>query len=137
MNNMVGNNNDEMDNHNYRYFYGLKRNDDGELFLTRVDINDPDAVLEINAPGDPLNNFNDFQEGQDFFEGRDSRHDLIYKNLNFEQLRWDSKRLVYYINDQGELIQRRGRDYTHEDNISSDDTNKKATGTPPDNSLYL
>ena len=36
-----------------RFFYGLRRTDDGELFFTKVDQMDPDASIQVNKPGDP------------------------------------------------------------------------------------
>ena len=40
---------------------------------------------------------------------RDS-HNLVYENLNYEQFRWDDANLVYYINDEGELVVRVNQD---------------------------
>jgi hypothetical protein len=103
-----------------RYFYALRRTDDGELFFTKIDQLDADAVVQVNNMGDPVDNYADFQQGVDFFEGRDANHDLVYKNLNFEQLRWDDRTLFYYINDEGELIVKVNRPHTYAEGVSSD-----------------
>lgn len=103
-----------------RYFYALRRTDDGELFFTKIDQLDADAVVQVNGMGDPAESYPDFQQGVDFFEGRDANHDIVYSNLNFEQLRWDDRTLFYYINDEGELVVKVNRPHTYATGVSSD-----------------
>lgn len=136
MANLVGNEHSELAGIENRYFYGIRRNDDGELFLTKVDIADADAELTVNGPGDPIHNFHEFEEGIDFFEGRDSQHNIVYKNAEYEQYRWDETNKMYFINDEGELVMRMHRGHTHTPGISSDDKRKQASATPNDNKLY-
>jgi hypothetical protein len=62
--------------------------------------------VTINNPGLAANNYDDWNEGQDFFDGRDVNHDKIYANLKYEQYKWDDINLYYYINDEGELVVR-------------------------------
>jgi hypothetical protein len=88
----------------YRYFYGLRRTDEGTLFLGKLDHLSNSDSLTINQPGLEEDNFTNFSEGQDFFEGRDIQHDLVFKNLEYEQFLWDNKNVYYYINSNGELI---------------------------------
>jgi len=102
-----------------RYFYGLRRTDDGELFLGKVDQLKKTDSLTINNPGDPTENYPNFEEGQDFYEGRNVFHDLVYENLNYEQFRWDDRNVLYYINDEGELILRINQNHTYTDGDSS------------------
>jgi len=102
-----------------RYFYGLRRTDDGELFLGKVDQLKATDSLTINKPGEPTQNFPNFQEGQDFYEGRNVFHDLVYENLNYEQFRWDDRNVLYYINDEGELVLRINQNHTYTDGDSS------------------
>lgn len=102
-----------------RYFYGLRRTDDGELFLSKADqLKNTDSIT-INNPGDPSANFPNFEEGQDFYEGRDVNHNLVYENLNYEQFRWDDRNIFYYINEEGELVVRINQNYTYDENSSS------------------
>ena len=103
-----------------RYFYGLRRTEQGELFFTKVDQMDPNAVVQVNEPGDPANNFNEFEQGVDFFEGRDQNHEIVYSNLKYEQMRWDNRHVNYYINDAGEFVMRLNKPYTYPTDISSD-----------------
>lgn len=105
---------------NPRYFYGLRRTDNGELFLSKVDQTSPTDSVQINVPGDPAENYNDFQVGQDFSEGRDVYHNKVFENLNYEQYRWDDRSVYYYVNDEGELVVRINQKYTYDENSSSD-----------------
>ena len=89
-----------------RYFYGLRRTDEGTLFIGKVDqlaANDP---VSINNPGNIDDNFKEFDQGYDFYEGSDLNHDKPFKNLRYEQFRWDDVNLNYYINSEGELVVR-------------------------------
>ena len=103
-----------------RFFYGLRRTDDGELFITKIDQMDPTATIQVNSPGDPEKNYKEFEQGVDFFEGRDQNHEYVYENLTYEQLRWDERHLFYYVNAEGELVVRFNRPYTYPTGVSSD-----------------
>ena len=92
--------------HKDRFFYGLRRTDDGELWLAKVDQMAPGDSVTINIPGSANYNYDDWNEGQDFFGGRDVNHDKIYPNLKYEQYKWDDINLFYYINSEGELVLR-------------------------------
>ena len=105
-----------------RYFYGLRRNDDGELFLVRVDQlqGGDDNVVVINDLGIEEENFPDFEEGIDFLDGVDVDGNVVYPNLRYPQLKWDGRSLIYYIEqDTGFLIQRISEGYNFPENISS------------------
>lgn len=102
-----------------RYWYALRRNDDGELFLVRSDqLTDKDSY-EINIPGAPQGNFEDFEAGIDFFEGVDEDHQLQYANMFYTQYRWDDRGIFYYVDDEGRLAQRINVGYEYPDGISS------------------
>jgi hypothetical protein len=102
-----------------RYFYGLRRTDNGELFVGKMDQMSTTDSITINKSGDPTKNYPNFEEGQDFYEGRDVNHNLVYENLNYEQMRWDGRNISYYINSEGELIARVNHSFTYDDNSSS------------------
>ena len=102
-----------------RYFYGLRRTDEGELFISKMDQMSATGGVTINNPGDPEQNYPDFDQGQDFYEGRDVNHDLVYENLNYEQFKWDGRNISYYVNDEGELVARVNHSFTYDDNSSS------------------
>lgn len=103
-----------------RFFYGLRRTDQGELFVGKVDQFKKDDSLTINKPGDPTDNFPNYTEGQDFYEGRNVKHELVYKNLNYEQFKWDNKNIYYYVSDEGELVASVNQRYTYDENSSSE-----------------
>lgn len=103
-----------------RFFYGLRRTDNGELFLGKADQLKNQDAIQINNPGDPSENYPNFEEGQDFYEGRDVYHNIVYENLNYEQFRWDDRNIYYYINEEGELVARINQSYTYDENSSSE-----------------
>ena len=102
-----------------RYWYALRRNQDGELFIVRSDqLTDKDAY-EINIPGDPADNFEDFEPGVDFFDGVDAEHEPEFENMYYPQYRWDDRSIFYYVDSQGQLIQRINQGYTYPTGTSS------------------
>ena len=69
MGNYVGTSQDQINaSFQNRFFYGLRRTDDGELFIGKVDQLKNDDSLTLNKPGDPTANYPDFAEGQDFMK---------------------------------------------------------------------
>jgi hypothetical protein len=102
-----------------RYWYALRRNQDGELFLLRSDqLKDKDSI-ELNLPGDPAETFEDFEPGVDYFEGIAADHEVEYDNLVYTQYRWDDRNMLYYIDSEGRLTQRINQGYTYPTGHSS------------------
>ena len=87
-----------------RYFYALRRTDGGDLYFCRVDQALGQDSVTINNPAAVGDDFTDFSSGADFFEGRDVYHNIVYPNLNYEQMRWDERDLYYYIDDDGNQV---------------------------------
>lgn len=102
-----------------RYFYALRRNVDGELYFLRSDQLTDQEAIELNIPGDPVDNFEDFENGVDYLEGIAADHEIEHPNLKYQQYRWDSRSMLYYINSEGMLIVRIGKGYTYPTGISS------------------
>jgi hypothetical protein len=101
-----------------RYFYGLRRDPDGYLHFAKVDQLDVSDGIQINNVGDePSQDYPGFSPGQDFFEGRDTFHNLVYRNLNYEQFRWDDRNIYYYINDDGEFVVRINQSYDYPEDV--------------------
>jgi len=99
---------------NPRYFYGLQRLDDGTLYFYKVDQITSTASIPLNVPGSSANNFENFEYGVDYFDGRSATtHTRPYPNLIFDQYRWDSKNCYYYIDSQGNLVVRINQTYTY------------------------
>lgn len=114
----VGNENslaDLLGNDNPRFFYALRRTDDGSLYFAKIDqIKDTDTII-INDPGFSSGDFKDFAYGTDFYDGRlESDHSRPLPNLHWDQYRWDSKNMFYYINDNGEFVVRINQAYTYD-----------------------
>lgn len=102
-----------------RYWYALRRNDDGELYIVRSDqVTDKDSYI-LNLPGDAAGNFEDFEPGVDYFEGVDANHNKTQENIYYTQYRWDDRSIFYYVDDQGQLVQRIFQGYTYPTGISS------------------
>ena len=96
-----------------RYFYGLRRTDDGELYFSRVDQLIGTDSIDINNLGPVEENYEDFETGIDFYEGRDVYHNIVFDNLKYEQYRWDDRAIYYYIDDDGQLVARVNAGYTY------------------------
>ena len=120
MSHYIGNNPDSIINGFIkRYYYGMRRNDDGELFLIRVDQLSGEGTAVINDIGVGENNFPDFEEGIDYLEGIDADHDIVYENLRYPQIKWDGRLLTYYVDPvDGQFIVRISEDYNYPENIS-------------------
>lgn len=120
MSHYIGNNPESIiDGFIKRYFYGMRRNDDSELFLIRQDQLSGEGTATINDIGVGDNNFPDFEEGIDFLEGIDANHDVVYDNLRYPQIKWDGRLLTYYIDPtDGQFIVRISEDYNYPENIS-------------------
>ena len=64
--------------------------------------------------GNNGNNFENFEYGVDFFDGRlATDHSRPYTNLYFDQYRWDNKNSYYYIDNQGNLVVRINSTYVY------------------------
>jgi hypothetical protein len=99
---------------NPRFFYALRRDDDGILRFSKIDQIKDTATITLNVPGSTDNNFENFEYGIDFFDGRlAADHSRPYPNLAFDQYRWDGKDCYYYINANGELVVRINKSYTY------------------------
>ena len=110
--------NDLLGEGNPRYFYGLRRTDggsnDGTLYFNKIDQLSSDETITLNRPGTTANNFENFEYGIDFFDGRlATDHSRPYPNLYFDQYRFDNKNCYYYINANGELVVRINKVYTY------------------------
>ena len=103
-----------------RYFYGLRRNDHGELFFVRSDqLADIDDIV-INEPGSLADTFQDFEAGVDYLDGIDAEHEILYENMKYPQYKWDNRSLFFYVDSQGQLVIRINRGYTYPVGISAE-----------------
>lgn len=99
---------------NPRYFYALRRDDLGNLYFAKIDQLKGTEEIIINDPGLAENNFEDFEYGVDFFDGRtEADHSRPYSNLHWDQYRWDNKNIYCYINANGEFVVRINQVYPY------------------------
>jgi hypothetical protein len=103
-----------------RYFYGLRRNDHGELFFVRSDQLADIGDVTINEPGSLADTFQDFEAGVDYFDGIDIDHEILYESMKYPQYKWDNRSLFFYIDSQGQLVIRINRGYTYPVGISAE-----------------
>lgn len=103
-----------------RFFYGLRKNANGSIFLQRVDQMKGEGSVEINYPGDETGNYTDFEVGVDFFEGIDINHNEVFDNLKYQQYRWDDRAIFYYIDDDGQLVAKINQSHNYSDFDSED-----------------
>lgn len=112
----IGQNNlaDILGEGNPRYFYGLRRDDAGQLYFAKIDQLKDTGAITINYPGLTENDFQDFEYGVDYFDGRlEEDHSRPYSNFYFDQYRWDGKNMFYYINNNGEFVVRVNQEYVY------------------------
>lgn len=102
-----------------RYWYALRRNDDGELYVVRSDQVTDKESYTLNLPGDPTENFEAFEPGTDYFDGIKADHEPEYENMYYTQYRWDDRSIFYYVDNQGQLVQRINQGYTYPSGIST------------------
>lgn len=101
-----------------RYFYALRTDEEGNIYFTRVDIHTSDEGIEINKPGDSGSDWEYFELGVDYFDGKDeATHEKLTANLNFDQYRFDSRSAYYYINTNGELVVRYNQPYSYSSDV--------------------
>ena len=106
---------------NKRYFYGLRRDEQGTLYFVRIDQIKDDNIIAVNDPGLAQNDFQDFEYGVDYFDGRLAEdHSRPHSNLHWDQYRWDNKSIYYYINDAGEFVAVVNRPHTYPDGTQID-----------------
>lgn len=106
---------DLLGNDNPRFFYGLKRTETGTLYFTKLSQLIGTGAVRINIPGPASEDFEDFEYGIDFFDGRLAEdHSRPFANLNFDQYRWDQRNCYYYINEDGELVIRVNQAYEYD-----------------------
>ena len=103
-----------------RYFYGLRRNDHGELFFVRSDQLADIVDVTINEPGSLADTFQDFEAGVDYFDGINAEHEILYESMKYPQYKWDNRSLFFYVDSQGQLVIRINRGYTYPVGISAE-----------------
>jgi hypothetical protein len=102
-----------------RYWYAIRRNQDGELFVVRSDQLVDNESYFLNLPGPPGEDFEAFQPGTDYLDGIAEDHEPMFENMYYPQFRWDDRPLFYYVDDNGMFVQRLNKSYSYPTGISS------------------
>lgn len=101
-----------------RYFYALRTDEEGNIYFTRADTWISNESIEVNVPGDSNDDWEYFELGVDFFDGKNAEtHVKDYPNLKYDQYRFDRRSLYYYINDNGELVVRYNGGYSYPSDV--------------------
>lgn len=98
-----------------RFFYALRRTDDGLVYFGKIDQIKDTQSITINDPGLASEDYEGFAYGTDYFDGRLAEdHSRPYENLHWDQYRWDNKNMYYYINANGEFVVRINQKYQYD-----------------------
>jgi hypothetical protein len=100
-----------------KYFYGLRRTVDGDLYLTKLNQLSVQDSITINNPGAPEEDYVEFDYGIDYLDNVDTDHEIQFENLFFAQYRWDNRSMLYYIDENGSLVIRIGQNYVYPSGI--------------------
>ena len=78
-----------------RYFYGLRRTDEGTLYIGKVDQLQANDPVTINVPGAIVDNYEGFDQGEDFYEVEITLEELshyLFDSLELPDL--EKKKLI-------------------------------------------
>jgi len=98
------------------YFYGLKRDDAGNLYFGKVDLtstSDSVTLVDLTKRSGTEAQYEFPGVGSDYFEGRNADHTLVNPSLNYEQYKWTAENMYYFLNDQGQLVLRINNTYSY------------------------
>jgi hypothetical protein len=111
---------EEYFNKTEKYFYGVKRDSEGFLVVTKVNLDtSPDSIdiVNMSTMGALDQTFDMLEEGVDFFEGIDTDRTNNYQGLNFEQYKWSADDLYYYVDGEGRLCVRVNIPYNYSEGV--------------------
>ena len=112
---------EEYFNKNEKYFYGIARDTNGFLVLTKVNLDsstDTIDLQDLNNIGAIERTYDGFEEGIDYFDGIDAARNQSFVGLNFEQYKWSADDLYYYVNGEGQLCVRINVPYNYSEGIT-------------------
>lgn len=112
---------EEYFNKTEKYFYGVKRDAEGFLVVTKVNLDtstDSIDIVDLPSMGDLSQTFDMLEEGVDFFEGIDTDRTNNYEGLNFEQYKWSADDLYYYVDGEGRLCVRVNVAYNYAEGVT-------------------
>lgn len=116
-----------------RYLYALRKDDDGTMYMARVDINSSTDTIELFPNLRPAEFEDIVFPGDDYFANRDATtKELTYDRdeVKYEQWRWDPRLITYYINDNGEFVMAINQDVYIAANSPQNNETKSDLNTP-------
>jgi hypothetical protein len=120
------------------YFYALRRDDEGNLYIRRDDVSNDTNSLDVFGPNKPDEFDGEFIDF-DFDAGRNEDHTLLYTSdeVKYEQWFWDNKLASFYLDeDDGQLVAAFGRENKWLNNSENISYNSDSTPTIFEMSLY-
>lgn len=119
----LGQSPEEFFNQTQRYFYGITRTTDGFLKVTKVNLDsnvDSINLQNLSLVSTDSTRFDSFEESVDFFDGVDPVTKMPnYTGMNFEQYKWDSNDLYYYVDGNGMLCVRVDVPYNYVEGVTT------------------
>lgn len=104
---VIGSSIEDYQNADPHYLYALRKTDEGDLYLLRLDIFDTNDEAKLFGQDIPSQFADISLPGDDYFDNRDPiTKELIYsrEDVIYEQWKWDNRFNSYYIDNDGELI---------------------------------
>lgn len=120
------------------YFYALRRDDEGNLFIRRDDVANDTNLLDVFGPNKPIEFDGEFIDF-DFDEGRNADHTLKYTSdeVKYEQWFWDNKLTSFYLDeDDGQLVAAYGRENKWVSNVHNVSYNPDSVPTTFELSIF-
>lgn len=104
------------------FFYGLRRDEvNGWVIVDKINLDasfESVELTDLNSYTGTGREFENFEQGVDFYDGRDASHNLLYDGLKYEQYKWSGDDLYYFINEEGQLCVRVDREYFYSEGVS-------------------
>lgn len=109
---VIGKTVDQFKNSSETYFFGLRRTEDGDLYLTKTKLNSGGDAVELFPTAVPAEFSSHEVPGDDYFDGRAEDHTLEYnaEELKYEQWKWVDGVRSYYIDSEGYFVVSIGKD---------------------------
>jgi hypothetical protein len=88
------------------YLFALRRTEEGDLYLLKVNLNDPNDSAQLFGDDMPAE-FADYTfPGDDYFDGRDAAKLLEFStdDVKYEQWKWEDSIRSYYIDTEGNFV---------------------------------
>lgn len=112
---------EEYFNKRERYFYGIRRDENGFLALSKINMDSSTDAIEVQSLGNVGSieqTYDGFEEGVDFFDGIDAARNQNFVGLKYEQYKWAADDLYYYVDGQGQLCVRINVPYNYSEGVT-------------------